>query len=525
MLTIVNFWLKFYIFVKIFLTKKTLKMKKTILSLSVVLAMFSCSQHETIDLGEAVQQGDLLSRTEINKVIDNSLQATGDFRWSSVDAHTIYSAVKLGDNILTIGYGASKNEFARSEASSNIKNEVIQLVQKIEGTDAAAKGSSPEVYVNESINIVDIKVTKKETIVALLKDSRVRYIEPSGYAYFATTQDAAPRQESSSGGSGCGYDAFTIDTEDYRTVAPGARVPWNFDLHNIPEAWKYSTGAGVTVGIIDSGLSPEQKWMNQYFNDGYSSGRTVQKYGSFVDSWWAWSNNYDGVDDKCGHGTKMAAMATAPRNDDNLPVGVAYNANLVSYRAVENVVIDDYHEKRGVVEALTALANRSDVKVISMSLGNPFNISNVADAIKYAHSKGKMVLAAGGTSTSFTTWYGVIFPASMPETVAVTGVKEGEYENCDICHSGSQIDFTIQMERSSGVNLPGLSYYDGKETYVGGSSIATATTAGIAALVWSKNPTWSREQVLEKMRQASEFYPNKHSEYGYGNIDALKAVK
>lgn len=492
-------------------------MKKKLLSLAVVLAMFSCSSNETLEIAE--QQKELLSKKEINTIIKSSLESKGDFNWTDQDVNTIWSAVKHGENILTIGYGTSKDNYARSAEADNIKNELIQLVQNLE--KVSAKGKT-ELYVDETINVIDIRVTNKETIKALLKDTRVRYIEPGGYNFLASENEAR-----SEGSSGCGYGTATLSTNDYRTVSPGARVPWNFDAHNIPQAWNYSTGAGVTVAIIDSGLSPEQKWMNQYFNDGHSSGRTVQKYGTYVDSWWAWSNNYDGVNDKCGHGTKMAAVATAPRNNDNLPVGVAYNSNLISYRAVKNVVIDDYHEKRGIVEALTALAKRSDVKVISMSLGYPFSIGNVSDAIKYAHSRGKMVLAAGGTSTSFTTWYGVIFPASMSETVAVTGVKENQYNKCDVCHSGSKIDFTVQMQRTNGTDnkVPVLSYYNGQANYVGGSSVATATTAGIAALVWAKHPSWSREQVLQKMKESADFYPNKHSEYGYGNIDALKAVQ
>lgn len=496
-------------------------MKKQLLSLGIILAMISCSTNETFEETTTNQPQELLTKTEINKIIQTSLEAKGDFNWSEQDVHTIYSALKHGNDILTIGYGTSKTNFERSAASKNIKDEILALVKSIEKGSAKSK---VELYADENINVLDIKVTNIETLTALLNDGRVRYIEPSDYSFF-TSEDQ--QRSESSGSSGCGYDQLTLNSNDYRTITPGARVPWAFDAHKIPQAWSYSTGAGATVAVIDTGLSPEQRWMNQYFNDGYSSGRTVQKYGTFVDSWWPWSNNYDGVNDKCGHGTSMASVATAPRNNDNLPVGVAYNANLVTYRAVENVVIDDYHEERGVAEALTALGNRSDVKVISMSLGSPFSIGRVSDAIKYAYNRGKMIIAAGGTSTSFTTWYGVIFPAWMSETVAVTGVKEGQYSKCDVCHTGSEIDFTVQMQRRNGTSnkIPVLSYYNGKENYVGGSSVATATTAGIAALVWSKHPSWTREQVLQKMKQSADFYPNKHSEFGYGNIDALKAVQ
>jgi subtilisin family serine protease len=115
----------------------------------------------------------------------------------------------------------------------------------------------------------------------------------------------------------------------------------------------------------------------------------------------------------------------------------------------------------------------------------------------------------------------------MAEAVAVTGVKENTSNvKCDVCHSGGKIDFTIQMQRAtSGNTVPVNSYYNAQTDYVGGSSIATATTAGIAALVWAKNPTWTRAQVLTKMKQSSTYYPTRNANYGHGNINALLAVQ
>jgi subtilisin family serine protease len=222
----------------------------------------------------------------------------------------------------------------------------------------------------------------------------------------------------------------------------------------------------------------------------------------------------------------MSSVATAPRNDKGQPVGVAYNSNLIAYRAAANVVLEGYHEQNGVKNAFTGLANNSSVKIISMSMGHIFSVGKIEDGIKYAYSKGKLIFCAGGTSTSFTTFVGVIFPAWMSETVAVTGIKEAStYQKCDVCHTGSKIDFTIMMQRASGNSIPVNSYHDAQGDYVGGSSVATATTAGIAALVWAKNPGWNRDQVLNKMRQSSHLYPNKHPEFGYGMPNALLAVQ
>ena len=162
-----------------------------------------------------------------------------------------------------------------------------------------------------------------------------------------------------------------------------------------------------------------------------------------------------------------------------------------------------------------------------MSMGHIFSVGKIEDAVRFAYGKGKLIFCAAGTSTSFTTFVGVIFPAWMSETVAVTGVKEGTtYQACSDCHTGSKVEFTVAMQRSaSGNTVPVDSYYENQSDYVGGSSVATATTAGIAALVWSKNPTWTREQVLAKMRQSASFFPNRNNTYGYGNVNAFLAVQ
>jgi len=330
--------------------------------------------------------------------------------------------------------------------------------------------------------------------------------------------------------SGCDKGADYINPAHYTTTSPNnAQISWHFNEHNIPQAWNYSTGSGITIGLIDTGVSASQSLLNSSgINDGYSNGRYVQKYGTFIDSNWWWSSNYDGPHDKCGHGTAMASAMAAPRNDNGMPVGVAYNSNLVAYRATEDVLLNDYHERKGVSKALIQLGNRSDVKIISMSIGYIWSIGNIKDAVKYAYSKGKLIFAAGGTSTSFTNGFGVIFPATMSETVAVTGVDDGpNYDRCDTCHSGSKIDFTIIMEGDNNTSKapPVLGFYNGDRRYTGGSSVATATTAGIAALVWSRHPSWNRNQVLNKLKQSAEFYPYKSSSFGYGNIDALQAVQ
>lgn len=499
------------------------KISITILALTIFLA--SCSKEENVlQQAETPQEAiikDPLSPQQVNQQIDQSFQSTGSFDWKDASSHLLWSATQNGDNAVAIGFGASKNDFARNAQSIQMQNDLLQTIMALEGSDKVLLAA--DTY----LNTMDVTIKKQETIIALRKSNLIRYIEPANYKYFYVKRSLERGAEStSSGGSGCGFEASTLNAADYTTITPNAKAAWTLYQHNVPNAWAYSTGQGITIGIVDTGVSPNQTLLGSSFNDGLSSGRTIQKFGTYVDSIWPWVTTTDGPNDQCGHGTSMSSAAAAPRNDNGLPVGVAYNSNLIVYRAASNVVLDGASEQNGVKNAFTALGNNASVKIISMSMGHVFSVGKISDGIKYAYSKGKLIFCAGGTSTSFTTFVGVIFPASMAEAVAVTGIKEGAgYTKCDDCHSGSKIDFTVVMQRASGKTVPVVSYYDNQSDYVGGSSVATATTAGIAALVWAKYPSWTRDQVLARMRQSANFYPNKNSEFGYGNINALLAVQ
>jgi len=511
-------------------------MKKsiTLLACATALVFNACkSDDEIVKLDSFTEDTQLLAQDsdeflsieQINQIINQSFYEKQSFSWDEVPANVLWSAAVHGENMITVGYG-NKGESFREGKSARLENVVGSIIETVRSEENLEKKELK--YVEDDIlNVLDIQITSLETIRALKAADDIRYLEPNGYSYYTLVNGEGPVQTRSS--SGCNFDGESISSSDYRIITPNAKVSWTFDKHNITQAWSQSTGAGIGVGVIDTGLSSSQPKLGSEFRDGWSSNsRTVQKYGTFIDSNWWWSNNIDGPNDKCGHGTSMAATIAAPRNDEFMPVGVAYDCNLVSYRGTEDVLLNDYHERKGVSNALKALGNRSDVKIISMSIGYPWSIGNVKDAVRYANGKGKLIFAAGGTSLDFTNWYPVIFPASMSETVAVTGITDQSgYNQCDTCHDGSEIEFTVVMQRQNNSNRTGvtLGFYDGDDDYVGGSSVATATTAGIAALVWAKHPTWSKSQVLNKLRQSASLYPNKDGNYGYGNIDANLAVQ
>ena len=151
----------------------------------------------------------------------------------------------------------------------------------------------------------------------------------------------------------------------------------------------------------------------------------------------------------------MAGMAAAPRGTDGNAVGVAYKSDLLTIRGTSDVLVNSSNEKKGVRDGLVTAGARSNIKVISMSIGDIFYSGTVADGVYYAYNRGKLIMAAAGTSFSVTSWFGVVFPATMSQTVAVTGVKDGStLSRCSNCHSGSQVDFVLSMEKSNGGSTP-----------------------------------------------------------------------
>ncbi|MDP4952789.1 MAG: S8/S53 family peptidase, partial [Flavobacteriales bacterium] len=426
------------------------------LLLAVVLLMTACKKEElsqetqgtTIDLrlNAPLPQHpeNVASLEQINAAALEQLQSEGVVKWEKMDDALVWSALLRSDSLLSVGYQAlghqdiennihlidvnsAKWKGVKDALQAHILSEAQRLNpnMRLEKEDLFAFGDKELPYFN-------VKVWNFEILAQLRRMDNVRYAEPMGYG----TQD----EQRSDAGCGSNGPDWGIPSSDYSVVAPNAKVSWNYEYSNIQNAWASSTGDNITIGLIDTGVNSGQANLNGSFASGQSTGRFCDKLGFHESCWWWWCSN-DGVWDDCGHGTSMAGTIAGPRTSTGSTVGVAYNANLVSCRGTDDVVINGSREKDGVTDSFYYLGNRSDVKIISMSLGDVFWSSQVADGVYYAYNRGKLIFCAAGTSLSWTSWWGVIFPANMSQTTAVTGIRTGSpMQRCVECHSGSQVD-------------------------------------------------------------------------------------
>lgn len=471
-----------------------------------------------------------LSRSEVDEIILRRLRESGVVHWNELSDEVVWSALVNSDSLLSVGYqpeGFSRIDEVIHEIDvespqwKNVKNGLIGfIVSELNRIypDKPVAASEILAFGNKGLPYFNIKISDFEVLAKLRRLDVVRYAEPMGYETLDSQRSEA----------GCGEyegDYDLINGVDYTVISPSCKRSWNFGVNDISDAWNMSQGDNITIGLIDTGVSEDQPKLNSLFSSGWSTGRFISRYG-FFESCWLWYCENTGVYDDCGHGTAMAGMIAAPRTTYN-SVGVAYKANLVSCRATDDVIINESLEKDGVSDSFYYLGGRADVKIISMSLGDIAYSSQVADALIYAHNKGKLIFCAAGTSNVYLNWAGVVFPASMSQPQAITGVKdELPLDHCNECHYGAAVDFVVAMQDGDNAERKPvtLAMSGNQPLYVGGSSIATATMAGIAALIWAENPSMSRTQVVNALKVTAGNYPVKDDEYGWGLVDAEAAV-
>lgn len=251
---------------------------------------------------------------------------------------------------------------------------------------------------------------------------------------------------------------------------------WYLDAMRAEDMWKITTGEGIKVAVIDTGVNPSTPSLKGQVLKGLD---TTEAEG-------------DETDDYKGHGTTMAELIAGTGKGGGLR-GLAPGVKIIPFR-ISNTEFQNGRRVNGQdsEDAIRAAAD-SDAQIISMSFGSEY--SNLAErqAVEYAESKGKLFFAAAGNNAKEGNT--AQYPAAYPDVVGVASAdREGRV--AEYSQHGDNVDIA-----SPGNDIPG--WCDAKfQRYCGGdggTSSATAIASASAALVWSAHPDWTANQVLRAL--------------------------
>ena len=292
--------------------------------------------------------------------------------------------------------------------------------------------------------------------------------------------------------------AFCAATGVFMDISNGfadSNSAWYMERMGIPEAQQINQGQGAVVALIDSGVTITHPALQGCID-------TELSYNTADDS-------YD-LTDYLGHGTMMAGLVCGACDTGNQFCGVAPQSRVIVYKVSSGsgYTFTDYD----LAEAIR-LAADSPAVIINLSLVLDYS-EVVEDAIKYALSLGKVVVAAAGNEGGV-----VAFPASIDGVVSV-----GAVDTTLTPLSGSGAGPYL-VQSAPGYNL-GTTSADGGFGTTTGTSGAAALVSGVLALVHSAFPDMPAGVAMALLAQSSQdqSWPGFDIQYGFGIVNAFNAV-
>jgi serine protease len=392
-------------------------------------------------------------------------------------------------------------------------------VEKLSGTDAeqSLPGGSEQLAIEDGDSV-------RQTIAELRRNPDVAYAVPNWKAHAA---------------------AFTPND-------PAIGRQWNlfgpFGL-NMPDAWELAAargapgGRGAVVAVLDSGVAYERYKRFRRAPD--LRPRTFVRGFDFID-------HDRHPNDEFGHGTHVAGTIAQATNNGVGTAGIAYGAKIMPLRVLDSLGEGD----SAAIARAIRFAARAGVDVINLSLEFPARVEaaeipEVLSAVRFAHRRGAVVVAAAGNRAR----PAVAYPARAEQVIAVgaTTIRgcEADYSNAgkdldvvapggglDAPNTGSAWDLANCRPDSAGKPIIQQTFtHDGWVQSFGlrgplyeGTSMAAPHVAAVAALVIASgrlgpNPTPAMVEQHIKATARDAGPPGFDPFYGYGIVDAAATLR
>ncbi|NEP00605.1 MAG: peptidase S8 [Symploca sp. SIO2E9] len=381
--------------------------------------------------------------------------------------------------------------------------EDIPAAQLTEQLEEIAQKYNVDPHLNSLFSVADniYIVEGDKQLLKALKNSglskQTEYIEPN-YLY----RLPEPPEHNCSDSSSEPYSDYPTNPTFISPNDPYYSQQWNLRSINIESAWEETKGSGITVAVIDTGVTNVPDLKDTKFVKGYD----------FV-------NDRVEAKDDFGHGTHVAGTIAQTTNNGYGVAGIAYEANIMPIKVLSSsgggTVAD-------IAEAIRFAADNG-ADVINLSLGGAGESKLMAEAINYAYDKGVVIVAAAGNSNQNASSY----PARYPKVISVSAIDASGIK-APYSNFGAGVDISAPGGSEAGKILQEtINPNTGQPTFAGyqGTSMAAPHVAAVAALVKASGVNEPAEilSVLKQSTRRIEKDPLNH--FGAGHLDAAAAVK
>ncbi len=258
------------------------------------------------------------------------------------------------------------------------------------------------------------------------------------------------------------------------------------------EAWDIEPGdSTVLIGITDGGIQFDHEdlgnWQYNYSENINGIDDDGNGYIDDIAGWNSANNTNDPTATLSPHGMFTSGMSNATANN---ALGLAGNAGLCRYVPIR---IDDVNGFSYGYEGIVYAAARG-CQIINASWGSTFPSPATEEAIRYATvNQGVLIVAACGNSNLNEKYY----PASYENVMSV-----GATGSTDLKWSGSTYNTSVDIV-APGELVRSCWPFNGYDIS-SGTSFSSPLVAGAAALVKSHFPSYTAQQVAERLRVTAD---------------------
>ncbi|TWJ08072.1 type VII secretion-associated serine protease mycosin [Stackebrandtia albiflava] len=280
---------------------------------------------------------------------------------------------------------------------------------------------------------------------------------------------------------------------------PMPQKPWPLVRLQPERVWPLTTGEGVTVAVIDSGVGEHP----------ILDGQVIDAY-DFTE---------DGAGPRCdlaSHGTLVAGIIAGKATGESPFHGIAPGAKILSYRVIESLESSGRDSTVPVVNAINQ-AVEEGADVINLSL-TAIHTTALKNAIANAHDEGVVVVAAAGNSGATG---GKEYPAAYETVIAVAGIGP-DGGHVDTSSIRDYVDIAAPGTEIDGPAPEGGGYGRREE---GGTSFAAPYVSATAALLLERFPDLTPDEVAHRLTVTANHPPEGWNEIvGHGEVDPYRAV-